>query len=88
MSKTQLEFNQLSAAVNDFSEKMKNRLHEKAAIGKSGWNNDSSGDLCVTLRKKMEEYNNPALTKLEAKTKLVDIANFCLMVHLAIEEGR
>jgi hypothetical protein len=82
MSKTVFEINNLNKAVNDFSEEMKARLAEQAARGKRGWDTDDVQTLTTLLVSKFNEG------KTRDSNWLLDIANYSMFVHKAIEEGR
>lgn len=85
MAKTVTEINKLNNAVNDFSEKMKDRLTEKAAKGYRNWDVNSKESLYEGLMEKFEKIKRCSIPEDEAKC-LIDIANFAMFINKAITE--
>jgi hypothetical protein len=88
MKNTQQEISAICINVNQFTSEMKGELILQVYKGKRGWDTHSAKTLCALLRKKMEEYNSPDLSREEAADLLIDIANLSMFVRNAILAGR
>lgn len=87
-SKTITEKLNLSDAVDYFSKEMKNRLWDKVEEGKESWDTVSTKELFRGLEEKYEQYCELGLDPEVEIKLLIDISNFCMMLHKAIKEGR
>lgn len=88
MSNTTHEINKLGKAVNDFSIKMKEELSIQAAKGRRGWDADSADDLFDSFKAISNHHFSTVSSKENRMSELVKIANYAMMVHKALEEGR
>lgn len=71
----------LEQAVNDFTQEMKNRLHEKELLGYTGWDNreEVNGlDLISAIRKDLDYLRNASRKAFQKYC--IDIANRAMML--------
>lgn len=73
------EINELNAAVNEFTDELKERLAEKAAEGKRGWDGKGTPQLLAELGKK---------TAIADLSDALDIAALAMFIHKAMKEDR
>lgn len=77
----------LDLVVDDFTEKMRARLRDKAKAGFTGWD-DPDWDSCDLYRRMQSKVTEVLVRGNNCDPKhLVDIANFAMFLHFKLDES-
>jgi hypothetical protein len=83
--KVSKEIGRLNKAVDEFAEKMKLRLASKARAGYTGWD-DAKACTRLDFETRLMKKAQRGSAGKKAKTDLVDIANFAMMLERRLHE--